>query len=192
MNMNMNKLAPWNWFKKEDETHDAALPVRRAAGEARPAHPIEQMHREMDRVFDDFFRGTGVSPWRHSSLASPGWNDNGWLKPSVDISATDQEYAINVELPGVSEKDVQVELSGDTLRISGEKKHEKEENGRDFYSVERSYGAFQRVLAIPDDAQEDGINAAFKNGVMTITIPRKEPGPGSKAKRIEIKSGNSP
>jgi HSP20 family protein len=82
---------------------------------------------------------------------------------------------------------VEVEVSGDTLKIRGEKKQEKEDKGRDYYAIERSYGSFQRVLALPADAKVDGIDAKFKNGVMTITIPRDESASQS-VKKIEVKS----
>ena len=183
--MNMQKLAPWNWFKKEEEG-GTALPVNRLDQPTRSAHPMARMHHEMDRMFDDFFRDFGLSTPSWSRGLAPSFSE-GWLKPSVDISATDREYTIHVELPGISEKDVRVELSGDTLKISGEKKHEQEDKGKEYYSVERSYGSFQRVLSLPEDANGDQIEAKFKNGVMTITLPRKESAK-PKSKQIEVKA----
>ncbi len=185
--MNINQLAPWNWFKKEDEMKGASLPVRRDAPTAYSLHPFEQMHREMDRMFDDFFRNFDLpSRWRSGSFA-PAWGADQWLKPSVDITSTDKEYAIHVELPGVTGDDVNVELTGNTLKIRGEKRQETEDKGRDYYTTERSYGSFQRVLSLPEDADENGVAATFKNGVMTITVPRKET-PQSSARQIEIKT----
>jgi HSP20 family protein len=110
-----------------------------------------------------------------------------WLKPNLDILASDKEYTLQVELPGVSDKDVRIEVSGDSLRIWGEKKQEKEDKGRDYYAVERSYGSFQRVLAFPQDAKVDGIDAKFKDGVLTITIPRDESA-SQTVRKIEVKS----
>jgi len=88
----------------------------------------------------------------------------------------------------VSEKDVTLEIVNNTMTIRGEKKQEKEEKEKNYYRVERSYGSFQRVLSLPQDADQEDVKATFKNGVLTVTIPRKEL-PKSEAKRIDIKSG---
>ncbi len=183
--MNMHKLAPWNWFKKEEES-GAVLPVNRIESPRLPAHPFARMHREMDRIFEDFFTGFGLMSPEGSGIFPASVTDR-WLKPSVDISAGDNEYTIHVELPGITQKDVQVELTGDTLRIRGEKRQESEDKGKEYYRVERSYGSFQRVLSLPEDADGDKIEAKFKDGVMTITLPRKESAK-PKAKRIDVKT----
>lgn len=182
--MKMSKLVPWNWFRREDEARAMPIAVRGHGEDGMP--PVERIRREVDRIFDDFFRGLGASPLG-SGAALPTWSEDGWLKPSVDIASTDREYTINVELPGVDEKDVQVEVTGDTLRIRGEKRQEKEQSGRDYYAVERSYGSFRRALCLPEDANADGLSAMLKNGVLTVNVPRKESARPS-AKRIEVKS----
>ncbi len=110
---------------------------------------------------------------------------NEWPKPTLDIAASDEEYTISVELPGVDEKDVHLELLDETLVIKGEKKHEKEEKEKNYYQMERSYGSFQRVLSLPEDAEQDGIGAAYKRGILTITIPRKAKA-ATKSKQIAI------
>jgi HSP20 family protein len=111
-----------------------------------------------------------------------------WLKPSLDLAATEKEYTISLELPGVESNEVRLEIINDTLKISGEKRQEKEEKEKDFYRLERSYGSFQRILSLPEDADQDNVNAVFRNGVMTITIPRKS-APEAQARQIEIKTG---
>ncbi|GAB4325108.1 MAG: Hsp20/alpha crystallin family protein [Candidatus Sumerlaeia bacterium] len=185
-NVNISKLAPWNWFKKEQE-QASVLPVRYAGGKPAVEYPLQALRHEIDQLFNDFFRGFGLSPLARSPLFPSLAEGAQWFKPNLDISATDKEYTLQVELPGISEKDVQVEVSGDTLKIWGEKKLEKEDKGRDYYVVERSYGSFQRVLALPEDAKTDAIEARFKNGVMTITIPRIEAASQS-SKKIEVKA----
>lgn len=187
--MDIKKLAPWNWFKKEEEESGATVPVKRADNQVTVAggaasHPIVQLQREMDRLFENAFRGFGLSPFR-SELFTP-LTDSGLLKPQVDIGATDKEYSITVEVPGVDEKDVKVEIANNTMTIRGEKKQEKEEKEKNYYRVERSYGSFQRVLSLPEDANQDDIKATFKNGVLTIKMPRKAL-PKSDVKQIEIK-----
>ena len=183
--MDLKKLAPWNWFKKEEEQHAAAPPAHRS-GQLRPYSPTAQFHEELDRMFDSFFRGFGFPStgfgWEPDSLAQTQW-----LKPTLDIAAGDKEYTIRVELPGVDEKDVQLELMEDTLVIKGEKKQEKEEKEKNYYRMERSYGSFQRVLSLPEDADQKGIGAEYRNGILTVTIPRKAV-PKEESRRITIKS----
>jgi len=188
--MDIKKLAPWNWFKKEEDEAGAVVPVQRDESKSSYADdnslkPLIQLHREMDRLFDNAFRGFGIAPFR-SEIFSP-LTASGLLKPQIDISATDNEYSIAVEVPGVDEKDVKVEVADNTMTIKGEKKQEKEEKNKNYYCVERSYGSFQRVLSLPEDASQEDIKATFKNGVLTIKMPRKSL-PKSKVKQIEVKT----
>jgi len=188
--MDIRKLAPWNWFKKEEDDAGSTVPVLRS--EVQQFYPetgslksIVQLHREMDRLFENAFRGFGLSPFR-SDLFTP-LSASGLLKPQVDVGATDREYSITVEVPGVEEKDVKVEIAHNTLTIRGEKKQEKEEKDKNYYRIERNYGSFQRVLSLPEDADQEGVNATFKKGVLTITMPRKAL-PKAEVKQIEVKS----
>ena len=188
--MDIKKLAPWNWFKNEEQESGAIVPVQRDEKktlnqEEGPLYPLYNLHREMDRLFDNAFRGFGLSPFR-SEIFSP-IATSGFLKPQVDVGATDKEYSITVEVPGVSEKDVNVEVSNNTMTIRGEKKQEKEEKDKNYYRVERSYGSFQRVLSLPEDANQEEIKATFKNGILFIRMPRKA-FPKSDVKQIEVKS----
>lgn len=182
--MDIKKLAPWNWFKDEETSEERNVPVARSA---QPGfYPLGQLHQEIDRVFDNIFRSLG--------FPTPGFSDgkmfdmskSGQLRPNVDIAASDSEYSIAVEVAGVDEKDVNLELVNNSLIIKGEKKQEKERNEKGYYRVERSYGTFQRVLSLPEDADQENISAKFNNGVLTITLPRKAV-PKSQGKFIEIK-----
>ena len=185
--MDIKKLAPWNWFKKEEEQSHADLPIKRDDRLTQyvtdNSNPLIRLHREMDRLFDSTFRGFGQLP--ATTEFSVPFTTAGLLKPRVDIGATTKEYSITVEVPGINEKDVKVEISGNTMTIRGEKKQEKEEKEKDYYKIERSYGAFQRILSLPEDADQDNIKASFKNGVLTIKMPRKAL-PDSHVKQIEI------
>ena len=188
--MDIKKLAPWNWFKKEEDESGAVSPVRRSnAGsvflQRGEMNPMVQLHREMDRLFDNAFRSFGLSPLGRERYQLPA--DSGMLKPRVDIGASEDEYTISMEVPGVNEKDVKVEIVDGTMIIRGEKKQETEEKDTDYYRVERSYGAFQRVLCLPEDASQDEIKATFKNGVLHIRVPRKAL-PKADVKQIEINS----
>jgi HSP20 family protein len=185
--MDIKKWVPWNWFKKEEEGPGSPVPVRRAKKGIRRGDsdfsPAAYFHQEIDRMFDNFFNA-----WPSFGMdrrLDPTVTD-GMLKPTLDLSATDKEYAITVEIPGVDEKDVKLELVNDTLTIRGEKKQEKEEKDKNYYRMERSYGSFQRVLSLPDDADQDSIKAKFKKGVLKVSINRKAL-PHSNVKRIEVK-----
>ena len=187
--MDIKKLAPWNWFKNEEQESGAILPVQRDEKktlhqEEGPLNPLFNLHREIDKLFDHAFRGSVLSPLK-SKIFSP-LSTSGLLKPQVDVGATDKEYSITVEVPGVSEKDVNIEVSNNTMTIRGEKKQEKEENNKNYYRVERSYGSFQRVLSLPEDVDQEEIKATFKNGILSIRMPRKAL-PKSDVKQIEVK-----
>ena len=187
--MGSKKWVPWNWFKKEEEDAGKVVPVKRENAKEQggmPAYSRQQFHQEIDRLFDQAFRGFGLSSFGFDQPLFPRLAD-GMLKPTLDLGATDKEYTITVEIPGVDEKDVKVEIVNDTLTISGEKKQEKEEKEKNYYRMERSYGSFQRVLSLPEDADQDKINATFKKGVLTVTMPRKAL-PKSDVKQIEVKT----
>ncbi len=175
--MNLTKFYPSNWFTHEDD--DKSLAVRR------DITPRDMFHSEVDRMFDNFFNSFGF-PAMPSLFAGSGGGDI-LLKPSLDLSASDTEYTVAVELPGVDEKDIAIEVNQNTLTISGEKKRESEDKDeKGMYRVERSYGSFRRALALPDDAMVDGIKAGFDKGVLNISIPRKEP---KETKKIAITKG---
>jgi len=130
--MNIKKWVPWNWFKKEEEDAGKMVPVKRENVKEQggvPAHPLQQFHHEIDRLFDQAFRGFGLSPFGFDQPLFPRLAD-GTLKPTLDLGATDKEYTITVEIPGVDEKDVKLEIINDTLTISGEKKQERRRRKR--------------------------------------------------------------
>ena len=186
--MDIKRLAPWNWFKKEQEEADRTIPVQQR-GALKPVlgqnHPLASFHQEFDRLFDNLLQGFGRPPRGFDLPDWPG-RTRDILKPTMDISSAEKEYTVTVEVPGVKEDDVQLELADDTLTIRGEKKQESSANDKGYYCVERSYGAFQRVLSLPEDVDQKGIQAAFKNGVLTITMPRRTL-PESKVRRIAVK-----
>ena len=187
--MNIKKFAPWNWFKQEEEQNGTNMSVQRNDAlsqypKSGSANPIAQLHREIDDLLENAFRGFGLAPFRSDFFTQR--TAEGLLKPQVDIGSTDKEYSITVEVPGVNEADVKVEISDNTMSIHGEKKQEKEKKDKNFYKVERSYGSFQRVLSLPEDADHDDIKATFNKGVLTIKVPRKAL-PKSDVKQIKIK-----
>ena len=108
-----------------------------------------------------------------------------WV-PSVDISETDEEYQIKAEIPDVKKEDVKVTVEDGVLTIQGERKQEKEEKGKKYHRVERSYGSFVRSFTLPDLVDEEKVKAEFKDGVLKLQLPKSEK---AKPKAIEVKVG---
>jgi HSP20 family protein len=128
--------------------------------------------RELDDVSSRLNRIFGRLPSRSASdnemLAVADW------MPSVDISETDAAYLIKGEIPGVNKEDVKVTIQDGMLTIQGERKQEKEEKNKKFHRVECSYGNFMRSFRVPDDADESGVKAEFKDGMLNVTLPKSE------------------
>ena len=108
--------------------------------------------------------------------------------PSVDVSETDDEVQVTADLPGLTEKDVEVTLEDGALTIRGEKKEEREEKKRNYHLVERSYGRFERAVALPHGIDPGKVKARFRNGVLHVTLP-KTPENRSRSRAIEITAG---
>jgi len=142
--------------------------------------PFLSLQREMNRLFDDAFGG-------YATPARTG-GDGGarLLIPSVDVKETEKTIEVEAELPGVEEKDVQVTLEDNVLTIKGEKKAEKEETKKDYYSCERSYGSFLRSFELPANVDAGKVNATFAKGVLKVTLPKTA---AAQAKKIEVKAG---
>ena len=139
-------------------------------------NPFLTLHREMNRLFDDAFRGFDLTS------GSDRFFDRtlGW--PNIEVSQSDKEVKVTAELPGLDEKDVEVELANGVLAIRGEKKTETEDKDRMF--SERYYGRFERQIPV-DDVEQDKVAASFKNGVLSVTLP-KSPEAQRSVKRIAI------
>lgn len=188
--MNLSKLNPWNWFKHEEA--GTRIPVKRAVHEpTMPAasrdvmHPVLQLHQQIDRLFDDAFRNFGMPSFRSPLFEPPAWPGEAAFRPNLNVSSDDKNYQITLETPGMSASDLSIEVAGDVLTIQGQKQEEKENKDRHFYRIERSYGSFQRTLALPEDSDSDAIQAKLKDGVLELTIPRKSI-PEHQVKKIPI------
>lgn len=170
--MNWKKLSPWNWFKKENQQVERAtggVPATREAND----HPVVRVQREMERMFDDLFRAFGTPD---TGIRVPGFSGGtglaSMLRPQLDIAENDKGYTITVEIPGVDRDDVDISVDDGALLIRGEKRQSNEERDGDYHAIERSYGRFQRVLDLPDDADEENASAHFQNGVLKVEVPR--------------------
>jgi len=129
---------------------------------------------EMDRLFERF------GDWDLPEMRGFGeWT------PTLDVSETNESIVVKAEIPGMESKDILVSLEGPILNIKGEKKHEKEEKDEQFYRTERTYGAFARSIRLPASVDGSKVTAAYKNGVLTITMPKA---PGAKGNTIPVKA----
>ena len=146
----------------------------------RDTSPFVSLQREIDRLFEDFGRGfPALGP---SFGLREGSRD---LMPAIDVTETDGQIEITAELPGLEEKDVQINVTDNVLTIRGEKKAEKEDKQKDYHLVERSYGSFYRALELPAGVDADKIKADISKGVLKVTVPK----PAAKqAKKIDVKA----
>lgn len=150
--------------------------------------PLVNLRREIDRLFEDFGFGGGRRVVGRSVFdIEPFWRGELTFgkTPAVDIVEKDKEYEITAELPGLDEKNVEVKFADGFLTIKGEKREEKEEKKKDYYLSERHFGSFQRSFQVPESVDADKIVASFKNGVLTVTLP-KSPEAQKKEKKIAI------
>lgn len=160
--MNVRDLVPWSRGERE----------RGPVVQSMPQNPVASLHREMNRLFDEVFRGFDDSRF---------WGRSAW--PSVDVEETDKEYRVTAELPGLEERDVEVLLHEGLLTVRGEKRLETEAKNRTY--TERFYGRFERQIALDREVDENAVTATFKNGILTVLVP-KTAGAAERAKRIPI------
>lgn len=152
--------------------------------------PWRAFRSEMDHLFDRFASGFGFPSVRRLFDVEPLWREDalmGMTAPAVDVSEDDKSFKITAELPGMSEKDIDVTVTGDLVVLRGEKRREHEEKGKNRYLSERSYGSFQRSFYLPDRVARDKIAAEFKDGVLTVTLPKTVEAQAQQ-KKIEIKA----
>ncbi len=142
-------------------------------------HPLESLRREIDRVFDLFDHDNLRMPFARSLFGMPVTNMPATRRQAgapgllaIDLCETDKAFEILAELPGLSDKDIEVRVAHGGLTIRGEKRAIHEERHRDYHVSERSFGAFQRSFALPEGVDADRIEAQFKNGILTVTLPK--------------------
>ncbi|MBN1366202.1 MAG: Hsp20/alpha crystallin family protein [Syntrophaceae bacterium] len=140
-------------------------------------HPFYSLQREMNSLFDNFFRGFDIAP---RGFAAGGL---GVFSPSIDVKENEKEFTIKAELPGVDEKDIDVTVTNDAVTIKGEKKEEKEDKNKNYYYMERSYGSFCRVIPLEAEIEAGKAEAKFKNGILDIKIPKNQ---SAKAKGTKV------
>jgi len=157
-----------------------ATPSLRQGGD-----PFLALHREMNRLFDEAFRGFGVP---EGGAGTGALAASGMAAPRIDVSESDQQLKVRAELPGVDQNDVEITLTDDVLTIRGEKKVEQEDKQENYHVMERSYGSFARSIRLPLTTNPDQVQATFRDGVLTVTLP-KPAETQQKERRIQISSG---
>ncbi len=161
--MSFRDIVPWRGLKKNDslsrrdEYEDAFLGLQ----------------KHVNDLFDNFFSGSGfgIEPLMGRTFT-----------PKVDVVETDEAIMVKAELPGMDEKEIDVSVNDDSLVLKGEKKEEKEEKKGGFHRVERSYGSFYRRIAIPAEVDAEKVEASYKNGVLTVNLPKTGTGTTKKIK----------
>jgi HSP20 family protein len=129
-------------------------------------HPFDDLRREVDHLFEDFGRGDWLRPLRPINLEAI------FRQPAVDIAEKDKVFEITAELPGLDIKNIEVTLRNGNIVLKGERQDQKEEKSKDYYLQERQYGAFERSFALPEGVDASKVDATFRNGILTITLPK--------------------
>ncbi|HEX2966296.1 MAG TPA: Hsp20/alpha crystallin family protein [Syntrophorhabdaceae bacterium] len=127
-------------------------------------NPFLMLRSEMDRLFDSYFRGSELE-----RFGGPMG-----FQPKVNIADSEKDITVSVEIPGMDEKDIELALTKDALTIKGEKREEKEDKGKNYHRMERTYGSFSRTLPLPVEINTDKAEAAYKKGVLTIVLPKTD------------------
>lgn len=145
----------------------------------RPAHELSHIERRLKKFFEDFdspFSGDwGVRPF-----------NNGGFTPRVNVTEDNENIFVHAEIPGVDKNDIKINLVGDVLTISGEKKSEQKDENKNYYRIERNYGSFSRSFTLPSEVVVEKISADYKDGVLNITLPKTEQAKAVE-KQIEVK-----
>lgn len=167
--MSFYNLMPWS---------RKSLPIKREElnSDMKPETPLRTLHHDINRLFDEFFG-------REDGLFFPGFAEAGnsaWPAgllgasyPKIDFHETEKEFRLSAELPGMSEEDIELDLSQNVLTIKGEKKEERVEDDKGWYRMERQYGSFSRSIPLPSEVESSAIEATMKNGVLRVLMPKK-------------------
>jgi HSP20 family protein len=157
-------------------SNETKLPVTKHISE--PAltrdtwRPFDALRNDVDHVFDDFGSDFWRRPFRSLAAFEKSWPKAFSAAPAIDVAETDKGYEITAELPGLDEKNIDVNVANGGITIKGEKKEESEETKKDYRVSERRYGAFERYFALPEGVDANKIAASFKNGVLKVTLPK--------------------
>jgi HSP20 family protein len=141
-------------------------------------NPVTSLRGELDRLFEDFFGDGFGAPITPALLATKDF------APVMDLKERDDAYVAELEMPGMKAEEFKVEVLEGVLSIRGERKQEKEEKTKRWHRTERLYGSFERRVALPNQVDAEKVDAAYKDGVLTVTVPKA---PGAKPKTIQVR-----
>lgn len=163
----------FNPFAKGESTMPSviAFPPRRVKD------PFALLKRDFNQLLDDLSPGREMSAFFNDQID--------FIRPDMDVSETENEVIVHLDLPGIDEKNVSVELNNNVLSIRGEKKLDRKQEGQDFHIIERQSGSFTRSIQLPFEIDQDCVSANFSRGVLTITMPKSEKAQKS-VRHIEI------
>jgi HSP20 family protein len=165
-------------------------PATPAAAAMQAWRPFESLRREVDRLFEDFTLNPFRLPLRRPAFdLEPFWQPDSWVAmPAMDLVERHEAFEMTAELPGLDEKNIEVNVANGVLTVKGQKEEDKAEEKEDFHLRERRFGSFSRSVRVPDTVDADKIEASFKNGVLKVTLPKK-PEAQKPVKKIEVKGG---
>lgn len=158
-------LIPWRNKNKQNETYDIE-----------PYDMMDRFRSEMDRTFDRLFGGLA---------GRDGGSMMQTFAPSLDVTETDTEFVVRAEVPGMEPKDIDITITGQQLVLSGEKKESSERKGENFFHSERRFGSFRRSITLPSTVDVERVAAEHKNGVVHITLKKRE---GAQPKKITVQA----
>jgi HSP20 family protein len=144
-----------------------------------PVRELSSLQNDMNRLFNTFF---------DTPTAGNGGDARRWI-PAMDLVETDDHFVLKADLPGLSDEDVHIDVEGDVLTVSGERKSEHEDKREGYVRVERAYGAFRRSLTLPEGVDPEAVTARFDSGVLEVRIPKPEQ---RKPRRVAIQVGAQP
>ena len=145
-----------------------------------PFRELDRLQSEVNRLFDGFTGPQGEG--RSTAMTATPFSGRMW-SPSVDVAENQNEIVLHAELPGLKQEDIDIELTGDTLTIRGERRFENQERKDDFVRVERSYGRFQRSFTLGVPVQGDKVSASYRDGVLEIHLPKSEE---TKPRKVQV------
>jgi len=170
---------------------DTMVPIKKTTAPTHAMEPFHAFRTEMDRLFDRFFTGFSWPMMRRPLWREPMWNFETTFEvaaPKVDVAEDPAAYKLTAELPGLTEKDIELSVVDGMLTLKGEKQQEKEEKNKQYWLNERTYGSFQRTFALPESVDPEKVDAKFAKGILTIMLPKK-PEVVKAEKKIEVKAG---
>ena len=170
---------------------DTMVPVKKTTAPVPAMEPFRAFRTEIDNLFDRFLTGFSWPMMRRPLWREPAWDFETTFElaaPKVDVTEDTAAYKLTAELPGLTEKDIELSVVDGVLTLKGEKQQEKEEKNKQYWLSERTYGSFQRSFALPESVDPEKVDAKFAKGLLTITLPKK-PEVVKAAKKIEVKAG---